>query len=306
MTYIGKIPLLESFEDFEWIERMIYLRLVIAGYIGFLLSFFIMTGTKTASFQKFLDEQQYTRNSILRYEVIFGQDHISPGGEKSAEEFCALLQLKKGQKVLDVGCGIGGSAFHCVRKYGVEVTAIDLSSNMIAIAKERQAEYGIDKARFDVADASTVQYGKEEFDAIFSRDTILHIEKKDLLFKQFYKWLKPGGHLMITDYVCGPQEGHSDEFKRYVTQRGYHLLTVPQYGKELENASFSNVQATDKTDSFMEILRNELEKFETKKEEFLKTFSLEDYNAIVQGWNDKLRRCGKGDQKWGLFYAEKL
>lgn len=39
---------------------------------------------------------------------------------------------------------------------------------------------------------------------------------------------------------------------------------------------------------------------------YFKTFSSEDYDAIVQGWNDKLRRCDKGDQKWGLFYAEKI
>lgn len=44
------------------------------------------------------------------------------------------------------------------------------------------------------------------------------------------KCLKPGGQLFITDYCCGEKE-HSEEFKDYVKQRGYNLLTVADYGK---------------------------------------------------------------------------
>jgi phosphoethanolamine N-methyltransferase len=46
------------------------------------------------------------------------------------------LNLKPGQKVLDVGCGIGGSAFYMARDFDVKVVGIDLSSNMISLAKE--------------------------------------------------------------------------------------------------------------------------------------------------------------------------
>ena len=53
------------------------------------------------------------------------------------QEFCLKLNLKPGQKVLDIGCGSGGSAFFMARQYGVQVTGIDLSSNMINLAKDR-------------------------------------------------------------------------------------------------------------------------------------------------------------------------
>ena len=42
--------------------------------------------------------------------------------------------------MLDVGCGIGGSAFYMAREYGVEVRGVDLSSNMITLALENQAK----------------------------------------------------------------------------------------------------------------------------------------------------------------------
>ena len=43
-------------------------------------------------------------------------------------------------------------------------------------------------------------------------------------------WLKPGGHLLITDYCCSRGE-HSELFKKYLAERQYHLIDVESYGK---------------------------------------------------------------------------
>ena len=37
----------------------------------------------------------------------------------------------------------------------------------------------------------------------------------------------------------------------------------------------------------------------------LQEFSQTDYDELISGWNNKVHRCALGDQKWGLFYAEK-
>lgn len=50
------------------------------------------------------------------------------------------LDLKPGQKVLDIGCGTGGSAFFMARNYGVDVYGYDLSTNMIGIAQDYRNE----------------------------------------------------------------------------------------------------------------------------------------------------------------------
>lgn len=60
--------------------------------------------------KEFFDEQQYSQNSILQYEKMFGATHIAPGGQESTETFFDNLDLKPGQRVLDIGCGIGGAA----------------------------------------------------------------------------------------------------------------------------------------------------------------------------------------------------
>ncbi|XP_064611284.1 uncharacterized protein LOC135475355 [Liolophura sinensis] len=257
-----------------------------------------------ATFQEFLDSQQYSRNSILRYEKIFGRTFVSTGGLETTEEFVDMLNLKENERVLDVGCGIGGSAFYMEKKFGCYVVAIDLSSNMISLGLERAREVGSKKVQFEVADATKRDYAPEEFDVIYSRDTILHIEDKLSLFKKFYSLLKPGGRLMISDYCCGEKE-HTAAFKEYVKQRGYFLISPAQYGKELETAGFVNVRAEDRSEQFIDVLKRELVKFEKMKDEFISEFSVEDYNYIENGWREKIERVTAQDQKWGLFYAEK-
>ncbi|XP_076449925.1 uncharacterized protein LOC143286185 isoform X2 [Babylonia areolata] len=261
-------------------------------------------GFKT--FQEFLDNQQYSSRGILCYEKIFGRTFVSTGGLETTKEFVGLLNLQKGQKVLDVGGGIGGSAFYMAKEFGVQVVSIDLSSNMTQIGMDRAQELGItpDQVSFEIADATKRDYPPQSFDVIYSRDTILHIEDKLSLFKQFFKWLKPGGRVLISDYCCseGP---HSDQFKAYVKQRGYNLLTPAAYGKVLEEAGFVKVRAEDRSQQFLQVLQRELHTTQTIRQQFIQEFSEEDYNYIIDGWKAKIERVGEGDQRWGLFYAEK-
>ncbi|XP_021765604.1 phosphoethanolamine N-methyltransferase-like [Chenopodium quinoa] len=254
-------------------------------------------------FQQFLDNVQYKANGILRYERVFGPGYVSTGGVETTKEFVSKLGLKPGQKVLDVGCGIGGGDFYMAEEFNVEVVGIDLSINMISIALERTV--GLNCAvEFEVADCTTITYPDNAFDVIYSRDTILHIQDKPALFRSFYKWLKPGGKVLISDY-CRNAGTPSTEFAAYIKQRGYDLHDVQAYGQMLRDAGFDEVVAEDRTDQFLKVLERELNAVEKEKERFIADFSEGDYNDIVGGWKAKLVRSSSGEQRWGLFIAEK-
>ncbi|KAM3612427.1 uncharacterized protein V6R79_008077 [Siganus canaliculatus] len=257
-----------------------------------------------STFQQFLDNQQYTSRGILRYEKMFGAGYVSTGGPSTTKEFVDMLNLKPGQKVLDIGCGIGGGDFYMAKTFGVEVLGLDLSDNMVDIALERAKSEKLESVQFEVADATKRSFPEASFDVIYSRDTILHIDDKLALFKRFYSWLKPGGQLLISDYCCG-EKPWAPVFEAYVKQRGYILYTPPQYGKFIEEAGFCNVRADDRTAQFIQVIETELQRAETIKDEFIKEFSEEDYLAIVNGWREKLGRSKNGDQRWGLFHAVK-
>lgn len=252
---------------------------------------------------------QYTKNGILRYEKLFGSGFVSTGGIETTKEIVARLNLKPQQFVLDVGCGVGGGDFYLAQTYGATVLGIDLSVNMVAIALERACtgfyNAGAGNVIFEVADCTTRSFEEGTFDVVYSRDTILHIHEKPSLFKNMFRWLKPGGKILITDY-CRSAGPHSSQFLSYIKQRDYDLHTVSEYGQMLKDAGFVDVVAEDTTESmFLTSLEREVKKAYDLKEEFLKEFKLEDFESVVKGWEDKIIRTKAGEQRWGLFYGNK-
>ncbi|KAM0933112.1 putative phosphoethanolamine N-methyltransferase [Dioscorea sansibarensis] len=259
--------------------------------------------TDDRGFQRFLDNVQYKANGILRYERVFGEGFVSTGGIETTKEFVTKLELKPRQEVLDVGCGIGGGDFYMAENFDVNVVGIDLSINMVSFALEHAIGRKCSVV-FEVADCMKKAYPDNSFDVIYSRDTILHIQDKPSLFIKFFKWLKPGGKVLISDY-CRSSGTPSEGFTEYIKQRGYDLHDIKSYGKMLEDAGFHEVVAEDRTDQFMQVLQRELDAVEKDKDAFIHDFSEEDYNEIVDGWKAKLKRTSNGEQKWGLFFAIK-
>ncbi|XP_070565546.1 uncharacterized protein [Ptychodera flava] len=259
------------------------------------------------TFQAFLDNQQYAKKSIPQYERMFGEGSISPGGLERAKECIKMLALKPGQKVLDVGCGIGGAAFHMAETYGVEVLGVDLSCNMIEIAMERAAASKTEnlQVQFEVCDVTRRDFDPNAFDVIYSSHMIVHIADKSSLFASLLKWTKPGGKLLISDYYCGNPEDHSEDFKEYVKQRGYTICTTAEFGELLSSAGFINVKVEERTKQFTEILRSEKKRLQEKKESFVKDFSAEEYQNILSSWDNKLKWSEAGHHRLGVFYAEK-
>eukprot|EP00250_Pteridium_aquilinum_P022641 c25496_g1_i1 orf=374-1858(+) len=260
-------------------------------------------GPGERNFQRFLDTSQYKLNGILRYEWIFGEGFVSTGGKDTTQEFVKKLDLKPGQTVLDVGCGIGGGDFYMAEEFDVSVVAIDLSVNMISLALERAIGRQC-AVQFEIADCTKKEFPAETFDVIYSRDTLLHIHDKVTLFKKMSSWLKVGGKLLITDY-CKSAGAASPNFANYIKERGYDLHDVKEYGQMIQQGGLDEVISEDRTAQFVNILNNELALFEKRKVSFLQEFSEEDYDAIVEGWKAKLKRCEEGEQKWGLFLATK-
>ncbi|XP_007440631.2 phosphomethylethanolamine N-methyltransferase-like isoform X1 [Python bivittatus] len=256
------------------------------------------------TFQKFLDNEQYATRSIQRYEWIFGPAFVSVGGLDTTKELVRLLDLKPGQRVLDVGCGLGGSDFYLAKEFGVEVLGLDLSSNMVELALERAQKEPSSLVQFEISDVTRRTFPEASFGIVYSRDTVLHIEDKVSLFRRLLSWLKPGGQLLISDYCCG-QRPWSKAFTQYVKQRRYSLLTPEDYGQVLQEAGFVQVKVLDSTERMLSALTQELQRLETSREKFVQEFSEDEFKSMVSGWQEKLQRCADGDQRWGVFLAQK-
>ena len=170
--------------------------------------------TRGAALQTYLDTHRYTDSSIRIYERMYGDGYVSCGGAETTAEFVGQLALQSGERVLDVGCGIGGGWQQLAYDYEVHVVGVDLSVNMVNIALERRVtvakQQPLEKRQlcdvaFQVADIMSSEFADGTFDVIYSRDSLLHIQDKPALFERLLRWLKPGGRMLFTDYCQSSQ-----------------------------------------------------------------------------------------------------
>uniref|UniRef100_A0A7S0FFV0 phosphoethanolamine N-methyltransferase n=1 Tax=Pyrodinium bahamense TaxID=73915 RepID=A0A7S0FFV0_9DINO len=264
--------------------------------------------------QKFLSSSQYDFTEILKYERCFGKGFMSAGGYDTTKEFIDLLRLPKATegspiKVLDVGCGVGGSAFYFAAVYGASVIGLDLSTTSLSLAQARLKEESKaiqDLCTFVLGDACELDYEPATFDVVYSRDALLHVsyEKKLPLFQKFRKWLKPGGQLLISDYGCGEGE-LSEEMKVYMAKRQYALLSPTGYGKLVEDAGFGHVDCQDRSWQYCKLSRSEIDRIKSGKaaEAFDAEYGSEARLTLIKVFSDKVDMCLRGDRTFVLVHA---
>ena len=107
------------------------------------------------------------------------------------------LDIKSGQKLLDVGCGWGGMAFEIAKQKNCEVKGISLSKNQINYCKEKAKELNLDnQVSFELADYREI---KGTFDKIYSVGMFEHVGKKfyKVFFESMNKLLKENGIFLL-------------------------------------------------------------------------------------------------------------
>ena len=109
-----------------------------------------------------------------------------------------LDQLPPGSRVLDVGCGIGGSARILARDYGFDVLGISISPGQIERARQLTPA-GL-PCRFAVMDALALELADGSFDAVWTVEAGPHMPDKQRFADELLRVLKPGGLLAVADW----------------------------------------------------------------------------------------------------------
>ncbi|MCF6248198.1 MAG: class I SAM-dependent methyltransferase [Desulfobacula sp.] len=131
-------------------------------------------------------------------------DQLHTGGAKASIDLLKKINLSRHDKILDAGCGIGGSARLMAKQFGCRVFGIDLADQFIEAALFLTRSTRLEpQISFQQGSVLELPYEDNTFDTILCQHILMNIKDKSRTFKEFFRVLTPGGQLLLHEISKG-------------------------------------------------------------------------------------------------------
>jgi cyclopropane-fatty-acyl-phospholipid synthase len=124
-----------------------------------------------------------------------GNEDLDQAQQDKLEYICKKLRLRRGDRLLDIGCGWGALVLHAARHYGAHAVGITLSRHQAEMARQRISQAGLtDRCRVEVWDYRDLE-ASCQYDKIVSVGMFEHVGESRLgeYFRRAWSLLRPGG-----------------------------------------------------------------------------------------------------------------
>jgi cyclopropane fatty-acyl-phospholipid synthase-like methyltransferase len=207
----------------------------------------------------------YFDQSFDDYRHVWGLDahlgmHVSFYDATHRTHAAAVLNLNRviadaaevagGDRVLDAGCGVGGTAFWLARHRSAEVVGVNINPRQVEYARKLATRDGLDdRVRFAVADYAATGLLAGYFDAVVAVESVCYATDRTAVAREAYRLLRPGGRLALADGFLlrdpvGPRE--AADLRRWCDGWAVPALSrVDRFAADLQSAGFVDVAFRD-------------------------------------------------------------
>jgi arsenite methyltransferase len=181
-------------------------------------------------------------------------DTLHPGGLKLTARVAELAQIDKGSRVLDIACGKGITACFLAQRYGCHVAGIDLSTELISLARDKvQSEGLLEEVDLLLGDGECLPYRDSLFDTVISECSFSLLPNKEAAALEIMRVLKPGRKLVMTDVFLRGQVSEELRTKASFASCIAGAKTLEGYIKLFEQLGFRDPYAEDHSEALKKV-----------------------------------------------------
>jgi len=166
-----------------------------------------------------------------------------------------MAKIKSNDRILDAGCGIGGSSIWLAKKFGSEVVGINISKDQLETAKKsaKNMEVG-NLTQFLGKNFADTKFPRNSFDVVWGLESICYAENKKDFLSEARRILKNKGRIIVADGFIKKSLTDEEEGKMNNWLDGWavpNLAGVNEFKKYLEELGFNNIEFKDITKNVM-------------------------------------------------------
>lgn len=148
-----------------------------------------------------LTDAEIERLDPYAFMAVVGKRVIHPGGRRSTEEIFRLGEFSSGQRVLEVGCGVGTTAIELTQRFGCSVTAIDIDPMMVERASEAVLAAGVgDRVAVERADVCALPYPDDAFDRVVVEAVTMFVDRERAA-RELVRVCRFGGRVLEHEFI---------------------------------------------------------------------------------------------------------
>ena len=255
------------------------------------------------------EDPGYPEDAAGRLELIWGEGFLSPGGPAEVSRLIGGKDIT-GCDVLDIGSGTGGVDIVLVRDHGAgTVIGIDVEKRLVDLATDRSQKLRLNgRIKYQVVDPGPLPFQDESFDVVFSKDAIIHIRKKEDIYSEALRVLRPGGRLLVSDWMRGGGDSVTPLVEDFIAASGHDftLVSLKDTGEILEKLGFVKIELEDRQTWYLKEATAELEKLRGPlKPQFLERWGENALQDEAAFWEVLVAALGEGAMRPGHIRAVK-
>ena len=180
-------------------------------------------------------------------------DHFHARGFPATVELADVLPIESGDRLVDIGCGLGGPARYLAKRFSCRVEGIDITEPFVVAANKLSSLVGMqDSVDCRHGDGQRLPYEDGVFDGGYAQHVTMNVPDRAEFFGEAYRVLKPGAFFALTEHGLGDVGDPHHPVPWSEDGSGAYLMRPSDTIATLEAVGFSRVVVTETGKKYLE------------------------------------------------------